>query len=107
MFQCKFLELLNTHYSDFFHIYTDGSKLDVKASSAVHAVDRPLGFRIANDSSIFTAELEAIKKALEYIRLLKRQNFVIFSDAKSVLQSLEIQEVKIPWLSRQFIKYRF
>ena len=63
IFKSKFLEVLTNTYRDYFHIYTDGSKFNRKASSSVHAVDRTQSFRITNDSSIFTAELEAIKRA--------------------------------------------
>ena len=94
LFKSKFYEVVNSHYKDFFHIYTDGSKFDIKASSAVYAINRTQAFRISNDSSVFTAELEAIKRALELIRVLNKKDVVIFSDSKSVLQSLEIQESK-------------
>ena len=50
IFQAKFCEIVSTYYKDYFRIYTDGSKFEEKASSAIHAVDLSQGFRIADDS---------------------------------------------------------
>ena len=94
IFQSKFLEILYTRYNDYYHIFTDGSKFNEKASSGVYACDITRSFRISDNSSIYTAELEAIKSALNIIKSSQRKDLVIFSDAKSVLQSLESQESK-------------
>ena len=94
IFQSKFLEILYTRYKDYYHIYTDGSKFNEKASSGVYASDITKSFRISDDSSIYTAELEAIKSALEMVKSSQHGDNVIFSDAKSVLQSLQNQESK-------------
>ena len=74
VFKSKFREVLNLKYKDYRHIYTDGSKINQKASSAVYCIDKTQSFRISNDSSIFTAEIEAIKRALAYIKLLQRKD---------------------------------
>ena len=63
--------------------------------------DQRLEFeRITNDSSIFTAELAAIRRALQYIQINRITNkdkqFVIFCDSKSVVESIENQESKNP-----------
>ena len=55
--------------------------------------------RIRNDSSIFTAEIEAIKSTLQYIeiRLSHSQNkkCLISCDSKSVLEVLAVNIQKI------------
>ena len=47
---------LKSHYIDFKHIYTDGSKDDVKVGCAVVSDDFSETMRIPDGSSIFTAE---------------------------------------------------
>ena len=49
-------------------------------------------------TSIFTAEICAIKEALDYIETLPdiHRKFVIFCDSKSVLESIDSQETKNP-----------
>ena len=55
---------------------------------------------ITDGCSIFTAEVEAIKKALTYVKVSTRKSFVIFSDSMSVLQAIESQESKNPLVNR-------
>ena len=45
-----------TEYEDYLHIYTDGSKQDDLAAYGVHCQYGNLSNRIADTSSIFTAE---------------------------------------------------
>ena len=55
--------------------------------------------RIRNDSSIFTAEIEAIKSTLQYIEIRlshsQNKNCLISCDSKSVLESIGSQYTKI------------
>ena len=64
----------------------------------VHCEYGNLSNRITNESSIFTAELEAIKSALNWVSISPRskKKYVIFSDSKSVLESIYSQESKNP-----------
>ena len=48
----------------------------------------------------FTADVEAINKALTYVKVSTRKSFVIFSDSMSVLQAIESQESKNPPVNR-------
>ena len=48
----------------------------------------------------FTAGVEAINKALTYVKVSTRKSFVIFSDSMSVLQAIESQESKNPLVNR-------
>ena len=75
---------------DYKHIYTDGSKDDMKVGCAVVSDDYSETMRIPDGSSIFTAEAKAIDLALDLIAACESFNkFVIFSDSLSVLKSLD------------------
>ena len=79
---------LKSHYMDYKHIYTDGSKDDMKVGCAVVSDDFTETMRIPDGSSIFTAEAKAIDLALDLIADCETSNkFVIFSDSLSVLKS--------------------
>jgi ribonuclease HI len=85
------LEFIETK-SHLYPVYTDGSKAnDGRTSSAIVAPrsNYRRGVRIADDSSVYTAELIAIKIALEYLVEIKQENSVIFSDSLSVLQTFK------------------
>ena len=58
------------------------------------------GYRLRDCCSIFTAEVEAINKALTYVKVSTRKSFVMFSDSMSVLQAIERQESKNPLVNR-------
>ena len=85
---------------DFCHIYTDGSKVETKVASAYVCPYGTRGYRLRDGCSIFTAEVEAINKALTYVKVSTRKSFVIFSDSISVLQAIESQESKNPLVNR-------
>ena len=58
---------LKSHYIDYKHIYTDGSKDDMKVGCAVVSDDFSETMRIPDGSSIFTAEAKAIDLVLDLI----------------------------------------
>ena len=95
-FKTKFLSEVLPLYKNHFHIYTDGSKKDENAAYGVYSELCSSSKRIGNDSSIFTAEIEAILKAVNFIstspHLKNKKKFVIFSDSKSVLESINSQD---------------
>ena len=81
---------LKSHYMDYKHIYTDGSKDDMKVGCAVVSDNFSESMRIPDRSSIFIAEANAINLALDLIADCETSNkFVIFSDFLSVLKSLD------------------
>ena len=80
---------------DLCHLYTDGSKVETKVASAFVCPYKTKGYRLRDGCSIFTAEMEAIYKALTYVKVSRRKSFVIFIDSMSVLQATESQESKI------------
>ena len=85
---------------DFCHIYSDGSKVETKVASAYVCPYGTRGYRLRDGCSIFTAEIEAIDKALTCVKVSARKSFVIFSDSMSVLQAIESQESKNPLVNR-------
>ena len=93
-------------YLDFCHIYTDGSKVETKVASAYVCPYGTRGYRLRYGCSIFTAEIEAINKALTYVKVSTRRSFVIFSDSMSVLQAIESQESKNPLVDRVLQAYQ-
>ena len=84
VFKSQFNEV-KQKYLDFCHIYTDGSKVETKVASAYVCPYGTRGYRLRDVCSIFTAEVEAINKALTYVKISTRKSFVIFSDSMSVL----------------------
>ena len=99
VFKSRFNEV-KQKYLDFCHIYTDGSKVETKVASAYVCPYGTRGYRLRDGCSIFTAEVEAINKALSYVKVSTRKSFVIFSDSMSVLQAIESQESKNPLVNR-------
>ena len=91
IYNAAFNELLQQQYSDYLAFYTDGSKKDEIASWGMYSEYGVASARICDDSSIFTAEVEGINRALRHIEINPRitGKFVIFSDSKSVLESIQ------------------
>ena len=84
----------------YIYIYTDGSKVERKVASAYVCPYGTRSYRLRDGCSIFTAEVEAIDKALKYVKVSSVERFVIFSDSMSVLQAIESQESKNPLVNR-------
>ena len=95
IFRSKFREIL-PRYDGFCKLYTDGSKSNEQTASAYYTSFGTRAFRISNNASIFSAEIEAIRAVLNYIKVSWLDKFVIFSDSKSVLESIELQDSSNP-----------
>ena len=93
IFESRFNEL-KQKYSDFCHIYTDGTKVERKVASAYVCPCGTRSYRLRDGCSIFTAEVEVIHKAFEYVKVSSVERFVMFSDSMSVLQAIESQASK-------------
>jgi len=81
-------------YDTYTHIYTDGSKKDdtVSAAFTIPKMNINKKLKLCNNSSIYAAEMTAIKEAISWI--LENDNrsntkYAIFSDSLSVLTSLK------------------
>ena len=79
------------HVADI-QIYTDGSKMEGKVGSGVYiqggGLDMEVSEALGKFTSIFTAELVAIRIALVKIKNSSNQKVVIYSDSRSSLQAL-------------------
>ena len=73
VFKSQFDEI-RQKYLDFCHVYTDRSKVETKVSSAYVFRYGTWGYRLRNGYSIFTAEVEAINKALTYVKVSARKS---------------------------------
>ena len=87
IFRAKFQEL-SSQYPDFQHIYTDGSKDGPNVASACVSRTHNRKCLLPDNASIFTAEIQAINMALDYIKDANLSKVVIVSDSLSVLQSI-------------------
>ena len=103
-FQSKFNEL-KSKYPNYTAIYTDGSKDNGKVGSASTSELHTSKVRLPDNSSIFSAEIQAIDLALRFASSIQRKNFIIFSDSLSVLQSLYNRNMSNPLIQQLLIKH--
>ena len=88
LYRLHYSELLES-FTDYTHIFTDGSKDGDKTAAAFICQSFEFSNRLPDKASIFTAELETIVSALRYIKITTKNNkFVVFGDSKSALQAL-------------------
>ena len=74
----------------------DGSKV----ASAYVCKYGMISYRVRDGCSIFTADVEAIIKSLERMKVSGIKKFVIFSDSMSLLKAIESQENKNPVVNK-------
>jgi ribonuclease HI len=84
------MEYIDTDYG-YLPIYTDRSKMEEKVTSAFYIpeFDVKRNYRLTDNLTIFTAELNAIIQALNWINDVLPNNCVILSDSLSVLQAID------------------
>ena len=81
--------ILQSRYTEYQHIYTDGSKDGEKVGCAFLYGNHFSSLRIPDGCSVFTAEAKAIDLALDFIdSCFLHDKFLIFSDSLSVLKAL-------------------
>ena len=81
--------ILQSRYTEYQHIYTDGSKDGEKVGCAFLYGNHFSSLRIPDGSSVFTAEAKAIDLALDFIdSCFLHDKFLIFSDSLSMLKAL-------------------
>ena len=84
-----FMEHVQEHSESIF-IFTDGSKSGAGVGFGVYSSEFYCRGALPHTTSIFTAELYGISSAIERIAIVETANAKIFSDTKSVLQTLSI-----------------
>ncbi len=92
-------EIINKKWSKHFQIYTDGSKSPETGSTAaafyVPQYDYTRRFKLNPNLTVFTSELIAIEKALEFNRIQPRhKQTVILTDSMSAIQALNSGQSK-------------
>ncbi|GFO04504.1 ribonuclease hi [Plakobranchus ocellatus] len=93
---CRIKEKFSNHY----HVFTYGSKLEEKVAAATYFPEHPdclKATRLRGGASVFSAELEGIALALTEIKKLTKyhKNFVIYSDSLSALQAIQSKNFKV------------
>jgi ribonuclease HI len=95
-----FNEIKHNHFKSTTITYTDGSlnKSTERTTFAVTITNLDIeeATTLSRNSSVYTAEAEAINRAMELIYHLDDQfeELKIFSDSRSVIQSIESQKKK-------------
>lgn len=96
----KLIQILNSKYSGWKIIYTDGSKtsLSNQVGAAFHCPSDQVNkkIKLPKEASIFTAECIAIFESLKYIDVNHNGNFLILSDSLSALQKLNSSPFHYP-----------
>ena len=85
---------LKEKYTDHFQIYTDGSKADNYVGCASISDIHRFRERLPCESSIFTAESQALKQSLRFIGGHCGQKYIIFTDSLSVLVNKQYESHK-------------
>ena len=79
---------LRHEFKNYYCIFTDGSKEGNRVAAAVVHRHNTKCVRLPDTASLFRAELYAFLLAIDVVRRSKENNFVIFSDSMSSLQSI-------------------
>ena len=103
-FRSNFLEF-KSKYPDHVAVYTDGSKDGYKVGCASVSDFHTSKARLRDNSSIFSAEVQAIYLALNFIASNNNRDFIIFSDSLSVLKFLKNRNFSNPLVQQLFIKH--
>ena len=95
-------------------LFTDGSKTASGVGCSVIQSDCFYSGRLSDNTSIFSAELTALAKALEVVSQLQGTNFTIYCDSYSALEAIKQFNSRHPiikqiqeWLHRLRSKFKF
>ncbi|GFQ69430.1 putative rna-directed dna polymerase from mobile element jockey-like protein [Trichonephila clavata] len=77
-------------FSDYERIFTDGSKSESHVGSAVVSQSIVITDALPISASIYTAELHALRIAIEHISLSRGKKFIIYTDSLSALKALSL-----------------
>ena len=87
IFKHRFYEICH-EFNNYYRIFTDGAKEGNRVAAAVVHRDNTKCVRLPDAASIFRAELYALLLERDVVRSSKENNFVIFTDSMSSLQSI-------------------
>jgi len=80
VFKVRFYEFCD-RFKNFYHIYTDCSKMGHRVSAALCHKRGTSPIRLPGATSIFNAELHAILLALDVVRRSREKHFLLLSDS--------------------------
>ena len=87
IYQQRFIEIRD-RYRDYIPVYTDGSRdRNAVACATVFPSNTVISMRLPDSTSVFTAEVWAIIKALEQIKICTASKYIVFTDSLSCLQA--------------------
>ncbi|GFR05266.1 putative rna-directed dna polymerase from mobile element jockey-like protein [Trichonephila clavata] len=72
-------------FSDYEPIFTDGSKSESHVGSVVVSLSTVITDALLISASIYTAELHALRIAIEHISLSRGKKFIIYTDLQSIV----------------------
>jgi ribonuclease HI len=100
IYRQEFSRLLVERYSDYLHVYTDGSKTvdGVGAAAVCEATSRSA--TLPKEASVFSAEIYALELATSIIKTNGLPKNVIFSDSLSALVQLKTLHYTHPALRK-------
>lgn len=91
-----FLELINKTYKNYRTVYTDGSKTSDRVGSAIYTHSFSKSYLLHSTTSVFTAELFAISKAINFTLNQTHHKWIIATDSLSSIESLKSQKPSHP-----------
>ena len=96
IYQQLFMEIRD-RYRDHIPVYTDGSRDgNAVACATVFPSNTVISMRLPDSASVFTAEVWAIIKALEQIKMSSASKYIVFTDSLSCLQALYHMKLEHP-----------
>ena len=88
---------IRDRYRDYIPVYTDGSRDgNAVACATVFPSNTVISMRLPDSASVFTAEVWAIIKALEQIKISTASKYIVFTDLLSCLQALHHMKLEHP-----------
>ena len=98
---------LRDKYSDYTAFFTDGSKTVDRTGAAAININNYKPIRLSNIASIYSAELQAIKIALDMIKNSEMDKSVIFSDSLSSLVAIQEGNQNHPYIQEILETYHY
>jgi ribonuclease HI len=97
----KKLATITSNYPTENIFYIDGSMIDDVAGFAEHNMNYETGRQLAKPSSVFSAEISAIRMALEHIQICPRGRYLILLDSLSSFMAMRSRRITCkthPWV---------
>ena len=85
---CSLFASHRAEYHNYIDVYTDGSKIGNLVGCGIVLRNTVRSYRLPAFFSVFSAEFLAIEIALKLISSYSHKNFIIYSDSRSVLETL-------------------